>query len=511
MGRSSWQRGALVVCVGLGLACDPGGAATPAAAPVDPLVLQAHVLSRIGYGPDAWTLARIDSLGVTAYIEEQLDPARIPEPEIDARLADVPALQMSFHDLMETYPLNQPGLRQPVVDLMRLKLLRSILGRRQLEQVLVDFWFDHFNVYGLDALTIHGVIPYERDVIRPGVLGRFEDMLLGVARSPAMLYYLDNFRSSRDGFEFGDEIRGLNENYARELLELHTLGVDGGYDQQDVIEVARAFTGWTIAPRAIAGADGYFFWPDAHDDAEKSLMGDLLLRAGGGETDGEAVIAYLAAHPSTAHFLCSKLVTRFVDENPPDTSVNRCQDTYLASDGDLREVMRSILLSPDFLDPARAGAKVKRPLHWASSLARTTGLDVDYVLDSAEGEPITPIEALVYYLQLLGEPVYQAHPPTGYPDESLHWASGGSLVTRFGLVSLIAGGDVVLDVDWGATGGGDAALVHAVSQKLLPGGVRASTRDATLAHLSQYPLAPDALRVREAGALLLSSPDFMRH
>ena len=385
---------------------------------------------------------------------------------------------------------------------MQAKLLASVYSRRQLEQVLTDFWFDHFNVYGLDGFTNFALIPYERDTIRPHVLGRFEDLLLAVARDPAMLYYLDNYLSSREGFEFDGEIRGLNENYARELLELHTVGVDGGYDQADVIAVARAFTGWTIGSRGIAGADGSFFWGAAHDQDAKSIMGELDIPAFGGEQDGRDVIAYLAQHPSTAGFLCRRLIERFVDEDAPASLVDRCSSTYLSSRGDLRQVMRVLLLSDQFLDTARAGGKVKRPLVFAASLARGCELDLS-------DEQL--LLGLVFYLELLGEPLYQAHPPTGYPDASAHWASGGSLVTRFNLITLLTNADLALGIDWGVSDGSPAEVVDGVARKLLPGGLSSTTRDQAIALVSQLPPAPAAPRVREAAALILSSPDYMRH
>jgi uncharacterized protein (DUF1800 family) len=173
--------------------------------------------------------------------------------------------------------------------------------------------------------------------------------------------------------------------------------------------------------------------------------------------------------------------------------------------------MRSILLSREFLDAGRAGTKAKRPLHFGASLARATGLDLDYVIDPNASQPITMLDALLFYMQLLGEPLLQARPPTGYPDDSEYWASGGSLVTRFKLISLISGADAVVGVDWGATHGNEDVIVRDVGQRLMPGGVSDTTRAAAQSHLAGFPLALDDMRIREAGALLLSSPDFMRH
>lgn len=497
-----------LAALGLVLGCDAAGTVPPGPAP-DTDALNAHVLSRIGYGPDAFSRARIDEIGARAYVAEQLAPDRVADPLVDAMRASRPALDMGFHGLVEAFPLGSGTEAEPLRELLEMKLLRSIHGRRQLEQVLVDFWFDHFNVYAQDGIAIHAVIPFERDAIRPHVLGRFEDMLHAVARSPAMLFYLDNYRSRREGFVYQGEVGGLNENYARELLELHTVGVDGGYDQQDVIEVARAFTGWTIGPRPLAERDGFLFWPEAHDPGPKSVMGELRIAPGGGRRDGRDVIAFLAAHPRTAAHLCRKLVVRFVDETPPEEVVTACREAYLERDGDLRAALRAILLSPAFLDVRRAGAKVKRPIHFVASLARASGMRVEGV--DLPGGTYTLLDALVHFVDLMGEPLYRAPAPDGLPDASAHWASAGALVSRFKLVEALVEADVLLGMDFGAAGGSDAEVVDAVADTLLPGGLSDATRGVVLAHLAPYRALPLQRRAREAAALLLSSPDFMTH
>ena len=501
----------------LGLACDPAGLAPVVDSPrptaaLDPL--QAHVLARTAYGADTWTVARIEALGVDGYLDEQLTPAGIADPEVDAFAAARPTLEMDFHDLLLGYPTGGPTAAIPLINLIEMKLLRSIHTRRQLEQVLVDFWFDHFSVYGADNVTIHDVTPYERDAIRPHVLGRFEDMLRAVARSPAMLYYLDNYLSSREGYVLLGEVRGLNENYARELLELHTVGVDRGYDQNDVIEVARALTGWTIGPPALTGPDGFLFVLDAHDQGAKSIMGQLQIPPGGGEQDGHDVITYLAAHPNTADFLCTKLVARFVDETPPPAAVAACASAYRASGGDLRATTRAVLFSPEFRDTARAGTKVKRPLHFLASLIRALDIDIEGVevdVPDPQNPRVSLLDLLAFFADLLGEPPYLARPPTGFPDESEHWANAGGLITRLQLIYSITFLDGTLGIDWGTVGGTNAEVADAVTRKLMPGGVSEATRGAVLFHLAGWTGFPTDFRAREAAGILLASPDFMMH
>ena len=484
----------LVACVGL--ACSRGGGSGGGDAEAKQ---RAQVLSRTAYGHDAWSRQRIESLGVDAYLEEQLDPASLTEnPELVTALASYPSLSMTFAETLQTY---QAEPFQPLFELLHARVLRSVLSRRQLEQLLVDFWFNHFNVFGADGFTNFAVGPFERDAIRPFVLGRFEDMLRATARSPAMLYYLDNYLSSRDGFVFEGEERGLNENYARELLELHTLGVDAGYDQTDVIEVARALTGWTIGPPLLADPDGFFFWSEAHDDAAKSIMGELFLPAGGGVQDGLDLIAFLAAHPNTARFLCTKLTMRLVSESAPASAVDDCEDAYLSSQGDLREATGAILASKAFRGGSHASSKVKRPLVFLAGLARATEL------------PLTPdlLNGIVFYSGLLGEGLYQARPPTGHPDDSEHWAAGGTLISRFNLVSAITAGDTALGIDWGVQGGTHEEVVDALIDRLFAAPIDPSTRRTAIQHVEALGGAPDPVRVREAATVLLASPDFMRH
>src|SRR4029450_9677700 len=364
----------------------------------------AHVLNRVAFGPRRDDMARLRQIGLQRYIEEQLHPERIADESVNGRLAVLATIGLSEDEIVARYEIPQLQARrerrreaaqgspqeqenprpnmppemmqranQLVVELSEQKLLRAIYSERQLQEVLTDFWFNHFNVDGRKGRARFLLTSYERDAIRPHVLGKFRDLLGATAKSPAMLFYLDNWMSadpngphpdargtSRARFgrgQFGGPFprgadgvdnparrvaRGLNENYGRELMGLHTLGVGGGYTQKDVTEFARAFTGWTIQNPMQGG--GFRFEPRIHDDGEKIVLGHRI-KAGGGQRDGEQVLDLLTAHPSTARFITTKLVRRFVSDNPPASLVDRAAATFRQSDGDLREVMRTILTS----------------------------------------------------------------------------------------------------------------------------------------------------------------------
>ncbi len=314
-------------------------------------------------------------------------------------------------------------------DLTEAKILRAVYSEHQLQELLVDFWFNHFNVYIDKGADRYSITSYERDAIRPHVFGKFYDLLLATAKSPAMLFYLDNWQSvgpeqisARPAAKKAPK-RGLNENYGRELLELHTLGVDGGYTQKDVIEVARCFTGWTIAgPRK----GGDFEYNDkVHDHGKKVVLGEVI-PAGGGMSDGLRVISILAHHPSTAHFISLRLAQRFVADNPPPSLVNRMADTFMKTGGDLREVMETMLYSGEFWSPGSYRAKVKTPFEMVVSAVRATDANV------------TSAFLLNNQIQRLGEPLYRKVEPNGYPIANADWVSSASLLDRMNFALALA-------------------------------------------------------------------------
>lgn len=309
-------------------------------------------------------------------------------------------------------------------DLSDSKILRAVYSNRQFQELLVDFWFNHFNV-NLDKGADHYTVPtYERDSIRPYVFGTFYDLLLATAKSPAMLFYLDNAQSVAPGTANRSKRKtGLNENYGRELLELHTLGVDGGYTQQDVINVARCFTGWTVVGPRKGG--GFEYNDKLHDKGEKLVLGHVI-PPGGGMNDGLQVLQILAHHPSTAHFISLQLAKRFVADDPSPSLVNRMAETFRKKDGDLREVYLTMLRSPEFWSKGAYEAKVKTPLEIVASALRATDANVWSAF------------ALVRELQRMGEPLYRKVEPTGYSSANGEWVSSAALVERMNFALNLA-------------------------------------------------------------------------
>jgi uncharacterized protein (DUF1800 family) len=346
-------------------------------------------------------------------------------------------------------------------ELQMSRILRAVYSERQLQEVMVDFWTNHFNVYANKGADRWLLTSYDRDTIRPRIMGKFAQLLRATAESPAMLFYLDNFQSVspnapqqrrpmqsnntvRDLMRMSNDPqqqrpqqprRGINENYARELMELHTLGVDGGYTQKDVQEVARCFTGWTIfAPRGAGIAaqsitDGrrldmlrenagkFYFNPRVHDDGEKVVLGHKI-PAGGGVKDGLMVLDILAHHPATAKFIATKLVRHFVADEPPAALVDRVAQTFLKTDGDIREVLKAIFLSPEFNSTEAYRAKIKRPFELAISAARTMGAETN------GGPPFHQ------WIARMGQPLYGFQTPNGYSDVAEDWVNTGALLER---------------------------------------------------------------------------------
>jgi uncharacterized protein (DUF1800 family) len=524
-----------------------------------------HLLNRIGYGPRPGDVEAIKRLGIDKYIDLQLHPERINDSALEARLSSFDSLHLPIAQLYDKYPqpgliardlgirgpgaagaqkapqpAGQPqgqsaagtpagnqandadtqqqkngqlikqyyanhGLKPPqemLVELQAQKLIRAVDSQRQLDEVLTDFWFNHFNIFWGKGQDKWLTTDFEMSAIRPHVLGKFKDLLMATAKSPAMLFYLDNAESSapdarppqrinRPGFNRGPFGRppfgpvmlppvgqqpnpnpanqknkrktGINENYARELMELHTMGVDGGYTQKDVQEVARCLTGWTIeGPRR----GGHFAFRDwMHDNGEKTVLGHRI-PAGGGERDGEMVIDILAHHPSTVKFISTALVRRFVSDTPPQSLVDRVSQVYVKTDGDIREMMKTVLTSPEFNSPAAYRAKIKSPFELAASAIRALGGDTN-------GSP-----ALGQFIAKMGEPLYRYQAPTGYPDRAEQWVNTGALLQRlnFGLAvtgNKIAGTTVAIGNS--AAGSGQQLIDRAIAE-LLGGDVSEQTR-----------------------------------
>jgi uncharacterized protein (DUF1800 family) len=461
---------AAILAVGLGLP-DP----VPARPVEDDAAIE-HVLNRLGYGPRPGDVEAVRRMGLDRYVQQQLHPERLPEnPELARRLADLATVSLDTGTLLSKYDLPREAKReiqqrraamtgepteedvrrvrrelaakygdlmhgtprQVVAELQAAKVLRAVHSSRQLDEVLVDFWLNHFNVFANKGPVRFLVGEYERDVIRPHAWGRFEDLLKATAESPAMLFYLDNYlsaapqaarrRASAEGMRPGGRRRGLNENYAREIMELHTLGVDGGYTQKDVTEVARCFTGWTIRDLR-RGNPEFAFDARVHDRGDKTVLGQTI--KGGGKDEGDRVIRILATHPATARFVSYKLARRFVADEPPESLVDRAAATFLGTGGEIRKVVETIVASPEFAAPSARQAKVKTPLEFVVSAAR------------ASGSAVVDARALARRIADMGMPLYLQQPPTGYQDTADAWVSTSGLLARMNFAVDLASGRV---------------------------------------------------------------------
>jgi uncharacterized protein (DUF1800 family) len=453
-----------------------------------------HLLNRIGYGPRPGDVERILGMGLDRYIQGQLDaPA---DPELDARLRGLNTLDYPISQVLTLYNADQRSIAVILDQLYTAKLIRSVHGQNQLQEVLVDFWFNHFNVYIQDGFARFSTAAYEREAIRPHALGRFRDLLGATAAHPAMLYFLDNYLSRATVNTGGRVVRGLNENYGRELMELHTIGVDAGYTQEHVIDAARCFTGWGIDNLSTSGR--FVYRPQAHDTGAKSVFG-LNLPAGGGKDDGDKLLDYLASHPKTATFIAKKLAQRFVSDDPPPRVVDSAARAFASTGGDIREVMRAILGSAEFWAEAFGSGKPKTPLEFVASALRAADADV------------STGRAVVAYLQNMGMPLYSCVPPTGYSNRGADWINPSSQLYRmnFGL-DLAAGAIAGVSADVRGVVrrmGGDSedprSVAGTISAAIFGKGLSPSTLEAAS---RVAPGGPVSVAARVAG-LCLASPE----
>jgi uncharacterized protein (DUF1800 family) len=456
-----------------------------------------HFLNRTSFGPTREEIEKVQQLGIPAYLDRQLSPEQIPDDLVADKVAELKTMRLSSRELLELYPpaalaqakgtetAPMQGPRQVILELQLARFMRAVYSQRQLYEVMVDFWSNHFNIFAGKGADRWLSTSYDRDTIRPNALGRFQNLLTATAQSPAMLFYLDNWMSvspQNPAAQFAPNTRrrGVNENYARELMELHTLGVDGGYTQKDVQEVARCFTGWTIErPR---GEGEFRFEPRFHDNGAKTVLGTRIA-AGGGIEDGIKVIDLLASHPATAKFIATKLARRFVADEPPQSIIDKASSVFRQSGGDITAVVRAIIDSPEFFSVDSYQAKIKKPLEYVASALRIT---------SAETKITHP---LLRYLARMGEPLFLAQPPTGHPDMGPSWVSPDMLLTRINFVSELVGNRLP----------GSRVHKEAVADP------QAMTRLITPDAISPATLA--AIRETEgaeSAALLLAGPEFQR-
>ncbi len=448
----------------------------------------AHLLSRFTYGATPDQIENVVQMGLENWFQQQLS-ATLRNDTLDQRLKNYDALTLSNAEAINTYPRGGQVLRMAIADsvinkdsaktdsenyrsqlrdymdkkgvraerelvrqFINQKIMRSVYSNNQLQEVLTEFWFNHFNV----SLTKSGCkqfIPaYERDVIRPNVLGKFEDLLMATAKSPAMLLYLDNFSSEGVNDQIkkkpdqNKKMKGLNENYAREVMELHTLGVDGGYTQNDVTEAARILTGWTVYPMGNEGfGNGYkkmldnvgedklqargfvhegdfLFTPNRHDTGEKIVLGKHFT-SGGGYEEGVQLLTLLAHHPSAAKFISRKIAIRFVSDTPPGSLIDKMAKTYKQKDGDIKQILLTMVSSSEFWNEAALRAKTKSPFELAISSVRALNAKVDQ-----------PYQ-LFNWVNRMGQQLYSYQAPTGFPDKGQYWINTGALLNRmnFGL------------------------------------------------------------------------------
>jgi uncharacterized protein (DUF1800 family) len=569
-----------------------------------------HLLNRITFGPRPGDFERLRQMGPNAFLEQQLHPEKIDDSVVDTRIAQLPTLSMSNEQLAQIFAelraerlaklrdqqgslqneqsaadlriqtansipgvraratgkVNRDpammngsgrpeegaqGPRRAIIELAQKELLRAVYSHRQLQEEMVQFWMNHFNIFAPKGADRWLMTSYERDTIRPHAMGKFEDLLVATAESPAMLFYLDNWLSStpnpppgfRNGlvshpFGVGFPLargpfpqaprfspnrpgqmvqpparrrNGLNENYGRELMELHTLGVQGGYTQKDVIEVARCLTGWTINSPNRGGE--FIFNPRFHDQGDKSVLGHKINGRQGmaGIQEGLEVLHILAHHPSTAHFISLKLCRRFISDDPPASLVDRASQTFLRTDGDIRAVLKTILTSPEFYSQTAYRTKVKSPLELVASSVRALGTDTD------AGIP------LLQFIARMGQPMFQYQAPAGFPDRSSTWINSAALLMRMNYALALTANQIRgTPVDFSRLDSGQEnvsinAVLNDLSKELLNGTLSSETRELIVSQLNArseagrpYGTSNPQKETSILAALVLASPDFQK-
>ena len=484
-----------------------------------------HAINRLTFGPAPGDIERVKAMGVKSFIEQQLNPSSIPEsPAVLSVIANSTSSQRSTAELMkqvrelqqlkkeekqtrteaiaaapnmQSADAAQADAAKKINDLGKFykrmndeyttkRLTRDVESPRQLEQVMTEFWFNHFNVCitkGLDHVLVG---PYEDQAIRPYALGKFRDLLGATCHHPAMLFYLDNWQNTapQSGGSKG-RFKGLNENYARELMELHTLGVDGGYAQKDVIELAKILTGLGIAGPAQrqqlepVGPYGAYFASNRHDFSEKDFLGRRV--SGKGEQEIEDALDTLARHPSTAHHISYQLAQYFVCDEPPTTLVDKMAARFKASDGDIKAVLRELFNSNEFWDPKYQSAKYKTPLRYAVSILRAT-----------DAHP-QKFDVLAQFMRLQGEPLYGCLTPDGYKNTKEAWLNPDGFLNRLNFATVVGSGNV------------RSLLSTAPEYRQLGATISGSKFSAkTVAVVAK---APDPLK----SAVVLGSPEFMHY
>ncbi len=437
-------------------------------------------LKRITFGPTVGEIERAKQIGFEAFVEDQLAFDQIDDAALSSRINHLTTLNMPASELAA---LEERGL--PVSELVQSTLLRAAYSRRQLYEHMVNFWSNHFNIYVLKKQDRFLKSVDDREVIRPHALGNFRDLLSASMHSPAMLVYLDNASSTN---------KGPNENYSRELMELHTLGVNGGYTQDDVSEVARSLTGWSATgPRSGQEIGRFIFRENSHDDGAKKILG-VDFPAGQGIQDGEQLVDLLANHSSTADYISYKLIRRFVSDSPPPALVSRVSSAFQASQGDLRAVLKTILFSEEFR--ASLGLKLKRPFEYVVSAIRQTNANAKF------DKPTSKM------LRQMGQTPFFWPAPNGYPDVGAAWLNSNDLLTRWNFALAVATDSLKdIEINWHelSSSSNPEEILDSLSVRLLGNVLPLEVRASTLALVNSINSLDPVISIN---ALLLASPYF---